>query len=53
MEKEANEWKNLYGRERKGFYERNEWRIEDIERINRKKEDIEEEILDRERERLR
>jgi len=21
--KEANEWKDLYGRERKGFYERN------------------------------
>jgi len=35
----------LYGKERKGFYERNRWRIEDIETINREKGNIKEEII--------
>jgi len=48
--KEANEWKDLYERERKGFYERNGWRIEEI---SREKDNVEEEIISRERERLR
>jgi len=49
MKKEINDWKDLYGRERNGFYEKNGWRVEDVERINREKGNIEEEILGRER----
>jgi len=40
-------------RERKKKFLRKEWRVEDIVRINRKKSNIEEEIISREREKLR